>query len=149
MPKETEACAPGALYGRWLNDLWNGPTGGLSAAAEALATEDFTGHWPGRPALVRGPAALAEMIRRSRLPFTGLTFAATVGPVAAGNLIAARWIGRGSYAAGEHALPGATAPAGTPVEFSGHDLLRISGGQFAEYWVISETEHLMDQLTPD
>lgn len=55
MTKETEACAPGALYGRWLNDLWNGPTGGLSAAAEALATEDFTGtglagrHWSVAP----------------------------------------------------------------------------------------------------
>ncbi len=59
MTKETEACAPGALYGRWLNDLWNGPTGGLSAAAEALATEDFTGHWP-------WPAGTGPRPRRAR-----------------------------------------------------------------------------------
>jgi hypothetical protein len=70
-----------------------------------------------------------------------------VAPVAAGDLIAARWTGRRSYAAGQHLLPGATAPAGTPVEFSGHDRLRISGGWFAEYWVICETEHLTSQLT--
>ncbi|HEY4726267.1 MAG TPA: hypothetical protein VIJ13_10010 [Actinomycetota bacterium] len=34
------------------------------------------------------------------------------------------------------------------VSFSGHDLLRVEAGRFAEYWVISETEHLLAQLNP-
>ena len=45
-------------------------------------------------------------------------------------------------------MRGATAPAGTRVGFSGHDLLRVDTGRFAEYWVISETEHLLAQLQP-
>jgi hypothetical protein len=40
-------------------------------------------------------------------------------------------------------------PAGTQVSFSGHDLLRVDRGRFAEYWVISEQEHLMAQLQVD
>ena len=46
-------------------------------------------------------------------------------------------------------MRGATAPAGTRVSFSGHDLLRVDRGRFAEYWVISETEHLLAQLQPN
>ncbi|UCM90547.1 ester cyclase [Streptomyces marincola] len=136
-----------SLYDRWLNDLWNGDLDTLDDVAAGLVAEDFTGHWPGRPALVRGPAALAEVIRQGRLPFEGLTFTAEVGPLAEGNLIAARWSARGAYAGGAHALPGVTAAPGTAVEFHGHDLLRIEDGRPVEYWVISEAEQLMAQLT--
>ncbi|GAA2091870.1 ester cyclase [Actinomadura alba] len=141
------ATAAATLYQRWLTELWNGDLNDLAAAAASLVSEDFVGNWPGQPALVRGPDALADIVRQGRLPFTGLTFTPQLGPIAAGDLVAARWTGRGTYVAGKHALPGATAPAGTPVEFSGHDLLRISGNRFTEYWVISEGEHLMAQLT--
>jgi predicted ester cyclase len=79
----------------------------------------------------------------SRDLFLDVTFAVEVGPVVEGDLVAARWIGRGRYKGG---MPGATAPAGTQVSFSGHDLLRVDRGRFAEYWVISEQEHLTAQL---
>jgi predicted ester cyclase len=75
-----------------------------------------------------------------------VTFVVEVGPVAEGDLVAARWIGHGSYKGG---MRGATAPAGTRVSFSGHDLLRVEDGRFAEYWVISEAEQLLAQLQPD
>lgn len=139
----------GSLYDRWLSQLWNGDLDRLEEVAADLVTPDFVGHWPGRPALVRGADALAAVVRAGRLPFEPITFAVEVGPLSAGELVAARWVGRGAYAGGRHALPGATAPPGTPVEFRGHDLLRIDGGRFAEYWVISEEDHLMAQLAPD
>ncbi|HEY4729132.1 MAG TPA: hypothetical protein VIJ32_13220 [Actinomycetes bacterium] len=47
---------------------------------------------------------------------------------------------------GDLAVPGATAPAGTPVAFGGIDLLRARDGQFAEYWVSSDGLQLMVQL---
>jgi predicted ester cyclase len=127
------------LYRRWLLELWNGDL----AVAGQVVTRDFVGSWPGRPGLVHGPDGLAEMIAMSRAFFLDLTFAVEVGPVADGDLVAARWIGQGSYKGG---MQGATAPAGTPVSFGGHDLLRVVDGRFAEYWVISETEHLLRQL---
>ncbi|MDT0444937.1 ester cyclase [Streptomyces johnsoniae] len=135
-----------SIYDRWLNELWNGDLEALPDIAAGLVAENFTGHWPGRPGLVRGPAALAEVIRQGRLPFEGLRFAVEVGPLADGDLIAARWSARGAYAGGVHALPGVTAPPGTPVEFHGHDILRIADGRPVEYWVISEAEQLMAQL---
>jgi ketosteroid isomerase-like protein len=130
------------LYRRWLLELWNGDL----AIAGQLVTPDFVGSWPGQPGLVHGPEELAETIRVSRGFFLDLTFAVEVGPVAEGDLVAARWIGRGSYKDG---MPGATAAAGTRVRFGGHDLLRVDEGRVAEYWVISEAEQLLAQLQPD
>ena len=131
------------LYRRWLLELWNGNL----AIIDQIVTPDFVGSWPGRPGLVHGPKELADIIRMSRAIFLEVTFAVEVGPVADGELVAARWIGQGRYKGG---MRGTTAPVGTRVSFSGHDLLRVeAGGRFAEYWVISETEHLLAQLQPD
>lgn len=137
---------PTVAYRAWIDELWNGDLDALEEVAATLVTDDFVGTWPGVPAMVRGPSALAGVVRAGRLPFDGLRFDIEVGPIASGDLVAARWVGRGEYAGGEHALPGATAPAGTPVEFRGHDILRFADGVFSEYWVISEGEHLMAQL---
>ncbi|HKO84255.1 MAG TPA: ester cyclase [Actinomycetota bacterium] len=130
------------LYRRWLLELWDGNL----AITDQIVTPDFVGSWPGRPGLVHGPKELADIIRMSRAIFQEVTFAVEVGPVADGELVAARWIGHGRYKGGMRA---ATAPAGTRVSFSGHDLLRVDDGRFAEYWVISETEHLLAQLQPN
>lgn len=150
MPPEPPdpSAASSALYHRWLDELWNGDLDRVAAVAAELVTPDFTGHWPGQPALVRGPAALAEVVRQGRLPFRDLRFTAVVGPLVDGDHIATRWRARGAYAGGAHALPGATAAPGTPVEFHGHDILRVAHGRLAAYWVISEGEHLRAQLAP-
>ena len=130
------------LYRRWLMELWNGDL----AIIDQIVTPDFVGSWPGRPGLVHGPKELADIIRMSRDIFHDVTFAVEVGPVVDGELVAARWIAHGSYKGG---MRSASAPPGTRVSFSGHDLLRVEDGRFAEYWVISETEHLLAQLQPN
>jgi predicted ester cyclase len=131
------------LYRRWLLELWNGDLG----VAADLVTDDFVVH----QARVdqagsegpRGPEAVVRMVREGHAPFDDLRFEIEVGPVVDGDLVAARWLGRGRYRDG---IPGATAPPGTPVAFGGTDLLRARGGRFAEYWVSSDGLALLAQL---
>jgi predicted ester cyclase len=133
-----------ARYRRWLFELWHGD---LALAAD-LVTDDFLIHQarsrPGESEEQRGPAAIRAMVEQSRAHFDALTFTIEAGPLAEGDLVAARWLGRGRYAGG---LPGVTAPPGTEVAFGGTDLLRAApGGRFAEYWVSSDGQSLMAQL---
>ncbi|TQM84732.1 SnoaL-like protein [Saccharothrix saharensis] len=109
------------LYRRWLDELWHG---NRDVAAD-LVTEDFVGHWPDRD--VTGPADLAAVVRETHAMFTDLSFALEVGPVVEGDLVAARWTGRGRTAQG-------------PMRFVGHDILRVRDGRFAEYWVATRTD---------
>jgi predicted ester cyclase len=131
------------LYERWLLELWHGDE---SVASEILA-DDFVVHQarsePGESEAVRGPQAGIELVRMGRAPFSQLTFAIEVGPIVEADLLAARWIGRGTYAGG---LPGATAPRGTEVTFGGIDIMRVADRRLAEYWVSSDGIALMQQL---
>lgn len=132
------ATDPGELYRRWLLELW---TSGDPALAEQLVTADFVGHWPDQD--VHGPAELAAVIGQSLSFFSQVTTEIEVGPLVDGDLVAARWSFSGPYAGG---MPGAHAPAGTPVTLRGADVMRVAGGRFAEYWVSSDTEQLATQL---
>ncbi|MEU1390337.1 MULTISPECIES: ester cyclase [unclassified Nonomuraea] len=125
------------LYERWLLELWNGD---LSLAHD-LVTPGFVGHWPGTD--VHGPDGLIEAIRQGHEPFDDVRVTLDVGPAVDGDLIAARWTFTGAYRGG---LPGASAPPGTRVSFSGHDLLRATDGRFSEYWVISDVQSFSRQL---
>jgi ketosteroid isomerase-like protein len=131
------------LYRRWMLELWNGD---LQVASE-LVTDDFVVHQARADGAsseeARGPEAVARMVREGHAPFDGLRFEIEVGPVVDGDMVAARWVGRGRYRGG---MPGATAAAGTPVAFGGIDLLRARDGRFAEYWVSSDGLELMGQL---
>jgi ketosteroid isomerase-like protein len=131
------------LYRRWMLELWNGD---LAVAGE-LVTDDFVIHQARADGAdsegPRGPEAVVAMVRDGHAPFEDLRFQIEVGPLVEGDLVAARWAGRGRYRGG---LPGATAAAGTPVEFGGIDLLRDRDGRFAEYWVSSDGLSLMAQL---
>ena len=146
-PAPTPGATPGPdlrrLYRRWMLELWNGD---LSVAAE-IVTDDFVVHQARADGAaseeVRGPEAVARMVREGHAPFDELTFRIEVGPVVEGDMVAARWLGRGRYRGG---MPGATAAAGTPVAFGGIDLLRARDGRFAEYWVSSDGLQLMAQL---
>ncbi len=109
------------LYRRWLYELWNGDL----AVAEEICASDFVGHWPHEPAKVRGPHALAAVVDETRAYFDQLDFIAELGPVVQGDLVAARWRGRGSI-------------KGSSVSLAGHDFLRVRDGRFSEYWVIAE-----------
>ncbi|MFK8843725.1 ester cyclase [Streptomyces sp. Ac-502] len=55
----------------------------------------------------------------------------------------ARWTFHGTYCGG---IPGATAPAGTPISFAGQDIFRAADGRFTEYWVVSDGLGMMSAL---
>jgi predicted ester cyclase len=143
MGQATRASELRRLYQRWMLELWNGEL----AVATELVTDDFVIHQARADGAGsderRGPEAVVQLVRDGHAPFDGLTFEIEVGPVVEGDLVAARWAGRGRYRGG---LPGATAAAGTPVAFGGIDLLRARGDRFAEYWVSSDGLALMGQL---
>lgn len=125
------------LYERWLLEMWNGDF----RLAHELVTPDFVGHWPGHD--VRGPDELIEVLEQGHAPFDDVAVTLDVGPIVDGDRVAARWTFTGSYKGG---LPGATAPEGTRVAFSGHDILRAESGRFAEYWVISDIQSFSRRL---
>ena len=130
------------LVDGWLQ-LWNGD---LDRASD-LVTPDFRVHAAmmdgGDGSAVAGPGALAAWIGQTRAAFTGLTFTIEVGPIVQDDLLALRWSVAGAYGGG---FPGATAEIGTPVAFTGTDLLRVAGDRFAEYWVNSDIHLLLAQL---
>jgi len=134
---------PRRLYERWLLELWHGD----ESVADEILADDFVIHQarsqPGESETVRGPQAGIEMVQMGRAPFSELTFEIEVGPIVEGDMLAARWVGRGRYAGG---IPGATVPEGTEVTFGGIDIMRVAGGRLAEYWVSSDGISLMQQL---
>jgi SnoaL-like protein len=95
------------LYRRWLDELW----AGQPSAAEQLVGDSFVGHWPNPD--VHGPNELAAIIAETRDIFTEITFEPEVGPIVDGDLVAARWIGRGVTDEGT-SLASAIAVVSTP-----------------------------------
>jgi predicted ester cyclase len=73
--------------------------------------------------------------RRVPQPGADVTITVDVGPIVDGDLVSARWTMRATYAGG---LAEATAPVGTEIAFSGHDILRVSGDRFVEYWTCTD-----------
>ncbi len=107
---------PGLLVGT-LRPSVDGPTCRVARGVRREA--------PREPAKVRGPQALAAIVRETRGYFDELEFTVEVGPIVEGDLVAARWIGRGTF-------------QGTSVDLSGHDFLGVRSSRFSEYWVIAE-----------
>ncbi len=137
-----DATAASGLLESWLR-LWNGD----DTRVEALIAPRFQLHAAmmdgGDGGAVDSPQALAAWIAQTRLAVPDLNFSVQVGPLVDGDYLAVRWLAEGTYAGG---IPGARAPVGTPVNFTGTDLLRVERGQIAEYWVNSDTLLLLTQL---
>jgi predicted ester cyclase len=133
---------PDRLTDSWLR-LWNGD---YDQAPDLLA-DDFRVHAAlmdgGDSSALTGPRALVGWIAQTRAAFSDLRFAVQVGPIADGDHLALRWTAEGAYAGG---FPGARAPVGTPVAFTGTDVLRIADGRLAEYWVNSDIHVLLADL---
>jgi predicted ester cyclase len=138
----SEATASTAELWRQWADLWNGKAG----TGELVAPE-FTIHAAlvdgSASSALRGPEGLAAMIAQIRAAFPDLTFTTEVGPLRDGEFLIGRWRADGHYAGG---FPGATAAAGTAIAFTGTDILRLSGGRLAEYWLNGDTLDLLRQL---
>jgi len=130
------------LVDEWLR-LWNGDY----ARAAAVIAPAFRLHAAmmdgGDGSAVDSPRALVSWIAETRAIIPDLTFVIQVGPIVDADRIALRWRAEGSYAGG---LPGAGAPSGTRVDFTGTDVLRVADGRLAEYWVNSDTLLLLTQL---
>ncbi|REE95940.1 ester cyclase [Thermomonospora umbrina] len=126
-----------ARYRRWLGEVWRGD---LDVLPE-LCTPDFVGHWPDGD--VHGIPALAERIGQTFTMFDDVSTSLNLGPIVDGDRVAAHWTFTGAYRGG---IPGATAPPGTPISFTGADFMRLTDDRFTEYWVISDTLGLMTRL---
>ncbi|WP_410660222.1 ester cyclase [Amycolatopsis sp. lyj-112] len=128
------------LYARW-SELWRGDF----SQAEDILDPGFVVH-QARPdgtdsEATTGPARLLPEIEQTRAAFGDITISVDLGPIVDGDLVSARWTMRATYSGG---LPGATAPAGTEIAFSGHDILRAADGKFVEYWTCTD---ILDGLT--
>ena len=130
----------GALYRRWIEELWAGPAD-LDARAAELFTEGFVIHQAGA-SYPTGPGAAVSLVRQGRAPFRDIELRIEVGPLVDGDLVSARWTFSGAYAGGL----GVPAEEGTRVSFGGIDIMRAEGDRFVEYWVSSDGMDLMRQL---
>ncbi|MFI7000117.1 ester cyclase [Nocardia sp. NPDC050175] len=129
------------LLDGWLT-TWNGDY----SLANTIISPDFHVHAAplgGGDRTVEGPDGLVEWIAQTRAAFTELVFTVEVGPIVDRDHLALRWIAVGTYGGG---FPGATAPAGTAIRFTGIDILRIEQDEIAEYWVNSDMHVLLATL---
>lgn len=137
-----------AFWSDWLM-LWNGD---LDLADKVVADGIVlhTSLLGGRdPATINDSEKFAGWIGSLRQPVPDLVFETIAGPIsepaepASGIIIAGHWRASGTYQGG---FPGATAEAGTPVAFTGTDMVRIEDGAVVEYWLVSDTLTLLSQL---
>ncbi|MFD5712361.1 ester cyclase [Streptomyces pharetrae] len=131
-----------ALYGRW-SELWRGDF----SHAEEILDPGFVVH-QARPdgsdsEAVTGPERLLPEIEQTMAAFGDITITVDLGPIVDGDLISARWTMSAAYTGG---IPGATAPVGTKVSFSGNDILRARDGRFVEYWTCTDVLDGLSQL---
>jgi predicted ester cyclase len=129
------------LYRRMLIDLWNAADADVPRIASEIAADDMLIHQRGQPR--RGRQQLVELVRQGRAPFEDVRVELIDGPLIHGDRVAARWQFSARYRGG---IPGATAPAGRNVAFTGVDWIRVAQGLIAEYWVYSDAKYLMEQL---
>ncbi len=130
------------LWASWVA-LWNGNL----ALADQIIAPDFVAHFAAigtSPGEVRGPAGLAQWIGGTRAAFTDARFTTVVGPLAENDLVAGRWVFRGTYQGG---MPGSSpAAVGKQMEYAGIDLFRVRDGHIAEYWLCADMLQLLQQL---
>jgi predicted ester cyclase len=130
------------VWTRWLS-LWNGDL----AVADTLIAPQFVAHFAAAgasPQAINGPDAMKQWIGGSLAAFTNPRFVTEVGPLIDGDLIAGRWMFRGTYAGG---IPGASSAAiGTEVVYAGMDMLRIKEGQIVEYWLCADIMSMLQQV---
>lgn len=131
-----------ALWGNWVK-VWNGDYD----RAPGIISPKFRVHVSlldgSSDTAIRGVDGLTTWIKQSRAMFNDFKITTQVGPFVDGKHIVGRWAATGTYAGG---VPGATAPIGTKIAFTGTDILRTEHGKVVEYWLHSDTIALLGQL---
>ena len=123
--------------------VWNGDYD----RAEGIIAADFGVHAAlldgGDGSAIKGPDGLVAMVGQIRAALPDLRFDVQVGPIIDGDHLVVRWTATGTYGGG---FPGAQAPVGTGVAFTGVDILRTADDRLAEYWLNADTTLLLGQL---
>lgn len=131
-----------ALFQQW-TDVWNGDYG----KASEIITDDFSMHAAlidgGDGSAYHGPEGLVSLVQQIRGIFPDLWFSLVVGPVIDDDYVCGHWTATGAYGGG---FPGANAPVGTKVTWTGTDTLRIEHGKLAEYWFNGDSLVLLQGL---
>ena len=78
-----------------------------------------------------------------RAAWQDLEYVTVVGPLISGSYVSAHWVAHGTYGGGK---PGASAAAGTPVRYTGTDILRTEGCKIAEVWIQQNDLEMLKQL---
>ncbi len=131
-----------AIWADWIA-LWNGDLGRADRIIAADLKLHMTPLGGGDVASLASPAGMARWIGGLHAMITSLSFTVQVAPLYQGDMIAGRWLARGSYVGG---FPGAKARPGTLIAFAGADFLRIADGKIAEYWLSADVLDLVGQL---
>ncbi|HTF97290.1 MAG TPA: ester cyclase [Cellvibrio sp.] len=141
--KQSEARAThNKLVADWV-DLWNGKyslANGIVSPDVRVRAALMDG---GDGSAVKGPAGMVKLITQIRSAFSDLHFDVQIGPIVDGEFTVLRWVATGTYRGG---FPGATAPAGTKVNFTGVDMLKVQNGLITDYWLNADTLLIVNQL---
>jgi steroid delta-isomerase-like uncharacterized protein len=125
-----------ALLRRWFDEVWN--TGSAAAINQMLASHAVV-HGFGID--LRGPEAFKPFHSAYRNAFPDVTIKVD-DVVAEGDLVAARWSGKGT-----HRGEGLGFPAtGRRVDFSGTVFARIEQGKIVEAWNMFNQLEMLQQL---
>ena len=92
---------------------------------------------------INSPTAVVQSLRSFRKVFPDLDFHTSVGPLIDDSFVAGRWSAVGTYAGG---FPGATASAGSRVQFNGTDILHVKECKVSACWTTTENLSLLRQL---
>lgn len=127
---------------RFREDLWN--SGDLAIADEIIAADCLVhARVPLATDFARGPDALRQLVLFYHLAFSDIRMSVDQ-VIAEGDVVAARWTGRGRHSGELLGLPAARGETVT----TGIDFLRIAGGQIVEGWVAWDILSLVEQLLP-
>ncbi|MDG9674742.1 ester cyclase [Micromonospora sp. DH14] len=130
------------LVGAW-KALWNGDFSDVDELIAPGVRVHAALADGGDGSAIDDAKAMTGWVAQLRGPLPDLVFDIEVGPIVQDDLLALRWHATGTYGGG---FPGAGAPVGTPVDFTGVDLLRVRDGQIVEYWLNSDMLLLLTQL---
>ena len=127
-----------AAVRRVFDEVWS--RGELDVADDLLSYE-FVGHPEGLGGPLEGPSAAKEFIGRLREGFPDMTFT-TQEIVAEGDVVATRWIARGTHEAEYMGYE----PTDRNASISGMTFFRFDGDRIAEGWTQVDTLGLMTAI---